>query len=105
MVEQSGLGWSGPRPEMIRMMGNKVRAKEAMKEAGLPPLPGSQGVIEEERDLGRLAASIGFPIILKAAAGGGGRRVKVVRGEEQLVAVDRAPSAVSIGGFRNAGVY
>jgi len=53
MVQHSGLGWIGPRPEMIRMMGNKVRAKEAMKEAGLPQLPGSEGVVQEERDLVR----------------------------------------------------
>src|SRR5258708_18379075 len=81
MVMHSGLGWIGPRPEMIRMMGNKIRTKEAMKEAGVPLLPGSEGVVHEERELVRLAEKIGFPVILKAAAGGGGRRVERVRGE------------------------
>jgi acetyl-CoA carboxylase biotin carboxylase subunit len=79
MVLHSGLGWIGPRPEMIRMMGNKIRAKEAMKEAGLPQLPGSEGVVRDERDLVRLAEKVGFPVILKAAAGGGVRGMKIVR--------------------------
>ncbi len=105
MVQHSGLGWIGPRPEMIRMMGNKVHAKEAMKEAGLPQLPGSQGVIEEERDLGRLAASIGFPVILKAAAGGGGRGMKIVREKEQLVQMYRTASAESLAAFGNGDMY
>src|SRR5438105_14727395 len=79
MVRHCGIGWIGPRPEMIRLMGNKIRAKEAMKEVGLPQLPGSEGVITEERDLVKMAEKIGFPIILKAAAGGGGRGMKIVR--------------------------
>src|SRR3954465_4277981 len=76
MGQHSGLGGVGARPEMIRMMGNKVRAKEAMKEAGLPQLPGSDGVVHEERDLLKLSERIGFPVILKAASGGGGRGMK-----------------------------
>src|SRR5207248_508920 len=79
MVRHAGLGWIGPRAEMIRMMGNKIRAKEAMKEAGLPQLPGSEGVVQDERDLARLAERIGFPVILKATAGGGGRAMRKVR--------------------------
>src|SRR5258708_11889195 len=79
MVLHSGLGWIGPRPEMIRMMGNKIRAKEAMKEAGLPQLPGGEGGVHEERDLLRLAEQGGFPVILKAAPGRGGRAVTLRR--------------------------
>jgi len=105
MVMHSGLGWIGPRPEMIRMMGNKIRAKEAMKEAGLPQLPGSEGVVQDERELGRLAASVGFPVILKAAAGGGGRGMKIVREKEQLGQMYRTASAESLAAFGNGDMY
>jgi acetyl-CoA carboxylase biotin carboxylase subunit len=105
MVLHSGLGWIGPRPEMIRMMGNKVRAKEAMKEAGLPQLPGSDGVVQEERDLARLAERIGYPVILKAAAGGGGRGMKIVREREQLAPMYRTASAEALAAFGNGDMY
>ena len=105
MVQHSGLGWIGPRPEMIRMMGNKIRAKEAMKEGGLPQLPGSEGVVQDERDLGRLAEKIGFPVILKAAAGGGGRGMKIVREKEQLSQMYRTASAESLAAFGNGDMY
>jgi acetyl-CoA carboxylase biotin carboxylase subunit len=105
MVLHSGLGWIGPRPEMIRMMGNKVRAKEAMKEAGLPQLPGSDGVVQEERDLVRLAEKVGFPVILKAAAGGGGRGMKIVREKEQLAPQFRTASAEALAAFGNGDMY
>jgi len=105
MVRHAGLGWIGPRAEMIRMMGNKIRAKEAMKEAGLPQLPGSEGVVQDERDLARLAERIGFPVILKATAGGGGRGMKIVREKEQLVQMFRTASAESLAAFGNGDMY
>jgi acetyl-CoA carboxylase biotin carboxylase subunit len=105
MVQHAGLGWIGPRPEMIRMMGNKVRAKEAMREAGLPQLPGSEGVVTDERDLVRLAERIGFPVILKAAAGGGGRGMKIVREKEQLAQMYRTASAEALAAFGNGDMY
>jgi acetyl-CoA carboxylase biotin carboxylase subunit len=105
MVMHSGLGWIGPRPEMIRMMGNKIRAKEAMKEAGLPLLPGSEGVLHDERELVRLAEKIGYPVILKAAAGGGGRGMKIVREKEQLAPMYRTASAESLAAFGNGDMY
>jgi len=105
MVQHAGLGWIGPRPEMIRLMGNKIRAKEAMKEAGLPQLPGSEGVVKDERDLGRLAEKVGFPVILKAAAGGGGRGMKIVRDKDQLVQQFRTASAEALAAFGNGDMY
>jgi acetyl-CoA carboxylase biotin carboxylase subunit len=105
MVQHCGFSWIGPRPEMIRMMGNKIRAKEAMKEAGLPQLPGSEGVIANERDLPRLAEKVGFPVILKAAAGGGGRGMKIVREKEQLVQQFRTASAEALAAFGNGDMY
>ncbi len=105
MVQHSGLGWIGPRPEMIRMMGNKIRAKEAMKDAGLPQLPGSEGVVREERELIRLAEKIGFPVILKAASGGGGRGMKIVHEKEQLGNAFRTASAEALAAFGNGDMY
>ncbi|MCA1827528.1 MAG: acetyl-CoA carboxylase biotin carboxylase subunit [Myxococcales bacterium] len=105
MVMHSGLGWIGPRPEMIRMMGNKIRAKEAMKEAGLPQLPGSEGVVQDERDLVKLAEKVGFPVILKAASGGGGRGMKIVREKEQLAPQYRTASAEALAAFGNGDMY
>ena len=105
MVQHSGLGWIGPRPEMIRMMGNKIRAKEAMKEAGLPQLPGSEGVVREERELIRLAEKVGFPVILKAASGGGGRGMKIVHEKEQLGPQYRIASAEALAAFGNGDMY
>src|SRR5437660_7483864 len=96
-----GVVGIGARTEMIRMIGNKIRAKEAMKEAGLPQLPGSEGVVQDERELGRLAASVGFPVILKAAAGGGGRGMKIDREKEQLGQMYRTAAAESLGAFGN----
>ena len=105
MVQHCGFSWIGPRPEMIRMMGNKIRAKEVMKEAGLPQLPGSEGVISNERDLPRIAEKVGFPVILKAAAGGGGGRMKIVGEKEQLVQQFRTASAESLAAFGNGDMY
>ncbi|GAC1540256.1 MAG: acetyl-CoA carboxylase biotin carboxylase subunit [Myxococcales bacterium] len=105
MVQHCGFSWIGPRPEMIRMMGNKIRAKEAMKEAGLPQLPGSEGVIQSERDLPRLAEKIGFPVILKAAAGGGGSGMEIVREKKQLMQQFRTASAESLAAFGNGDMY
>ena len=107
MVQHCGLGWIGPRPEMIRMMGNKIRAKEAMKKAGLPQLPGSTGVVQDEKDLVALVDKIGFPVILKAAAGGGGRGMKIVResDRDQLVQSYRTASAEALAAFGNGDMY
>jgi acetyl-CoA carboxylase, biotin carboxylase subunit len=105
MVQHAGLGWIGPRPEMIRMMGNKVRAKDAMREAGLPQLPGSEGVVRDDRELVRLAEKVGFPVILKAAAGGGGRGMKIVREKEQLAHMYRTASAEALAAFGNGDMY
>src|SRR5437764_8254773 len=105
MVMHSGIAWIGARPEMIRMMGNKIRAKEAMKEAGLPQLPGSEGVVQDERDLVKLAEKVGFPVILKAASGGGGRGMKIVREKEQLAPQYRTASAEALAAFGNGDMY
>ncbi len=83
-VEQSGFTFIGPRADNIRLMGNKVSAIEAMKAAGVPTVPGSDGPVNEENALA-VAKKIGYPIIIKAAAGGGGRGMRVVHTESALL--------------------
>ena len=105
MVRHCGLGWIGPRAEMIRLMGNKVRAKVAMRDAGLPMLPGSEGVITDERDAVKVAEKVGYPVILKAAAGGGGRGMKIVREKSGLAQAYRTASAEALSAFGNGDMY
>jgi acetyl-CoA carboxylase, biotin carboxylase subunit len=79
IVEKLGLKFIGPRSEMLRLMGNKVAARNFAEESGLPLLPGARGVLKNGDEADAIAREIGFPIILKAAAGGGGRGMKIVR--------------------------
>ncbi|HMU65478.1 MAG TPA: biotin carboxylase N-terminal domain-containing protein, partial [Nitrosomonas sp.] len=84
-VEESGFAFIGPRPETIRLMGDKVSAKNAMRQAGVPCVPGSDGALPESLDeIKKIAKSIGYPIIIKAAGGGGGRGMRVVHTEAAL---------------------
>jgi len=85
-VENSGFVFIGPRPETIRLMGDKVSAKDSMKAAGVPVVPGSEGALGEDADEWmRMARDIGYPIIIKAAGGGGGRGMRVVHTEATLL--------------------
>jgi acetyl-CoA carboxylase, biotin carboxylase subunit len=77
MVEDHGITFIGPTPEHIRVMGDKVAAKDAAKRLGIPVVPGSDGSVNTQEDAIRLAKEIGFPLIIKAASGGGGRGMKV----------------------------
>lgn len=85
-VENSGFVFIGPRPETIRLMGDKISAKAAMKTSGVPVVPGSEGLLPEDpKALKELAQQIGYPVIIKASAGGGGRGMRVVNKEEDLL--------------------
>ncbi len=87
-VEQSGFTFIGPRAETIRLMGDKVSAKQAMREAGVPTVPGSEGALPDELAAARkIARAIGYPVLLKAAAGGGGRGMRMVHSEAGLGSV------------------
>ena len=83
-VEKSGFTFIGPRAESIRLMGNKVSAIEAMKKAGVPTVPGSDGPVTEESAVA-IAKRIGLPVIIKAASGGGGRGMRVVHQESEVL--------------------
>ncbi|HEY9191594.1 MAG TPA: biotin carboxylase N-terminal domain-containing protein, partial [Methyloversatilis sp.] len=85
-VERSGFVFIGPRPETISLMGDKVSAKDAMKEAGVPVVPGSEGALgEDPKEIIRIARDIGYPVIIKAAGGGGGRGMRTVHSEGALL--------------------
>lgn len=81
---ESGLAFIGPAPEVLRRMGDKVEARRAMSAAGVPVVPGSEDVIQKDRKALATARQVGFPVIVKAAAGGGGRGMRVARGEDEL---------------------
>ncbi|MCA2976706.1 MAG: acetyl-CoA carboxylase biotin carboxylase subunit [Myxococcaceae bacterium] len=99
------IGFIGPRPDVIRLMGNKVRAKEAAREAGLPLLPGSPGVLRSAEEAVEVANQIGYPVILKAAAGGGGRGMKIVRDPKAVAQAFATASAEAVSAFSNGDMY
>src|ERR1700683_1824078 len=84
VCEASGLKFIGPSPAVMRMMGLKQMARAAMGEAGVPILPGSKGALKSVEEAVKIAGEIGFPVMLKATAGGGGRGMRMVRSEEFL---------------------
>lgn len=84
MVEEHGFTYIGPKPEHIETMGDKVAAKKTVKALGLPVVPGSEGAVENVQQGTKIAVDMGFPIIIKAASGGGGRGMKVVREESEF---------------------
>ncbi|MDP8982611.1 MAG: acetyl-CoA carboxylase biotin carboxylase subunit [Acidobacteriota bacterium] len=84
VCETSDIRFIGPRPEVIRSMGLKQRARTAMEESGVPILPGSKGILKSPEEALEVAAQIGYPIMLKASAGGGGRGMRIVREAEAL---------------------
>ena len=105
-VMESGFVFIGPRPETIRMMGDKVAAIKAMKASGVPCVPGSDGPLgEDEKENLRIAREIGYPIIIKAAGGGGGRGMRVVHSESNLLNAISLTKAEAAAAFNNDMVY
>jgi acetyl-CoA carboxylase biotin carboxylase subunit len=84
ICETQGLTFIGPPPSIIRLMGDKDKARQAMKKAGLPILPGSEKTVEDLAEAKKIASKIGFPVIIKAAAGGGGKGMRICRSASQL---------------------
>jgi acetyl-CoA carboxylase biotin carboxylase subunit len=105
-VEKSGFIFIGPRPDTIRLMGDKVSAIASMKKAGVPCVPGSDGVLDnnEERNL-QLGRDIGYPIIIKASGGGGGRGMRVVHSEATLLNAISLTRSEAAAAFANDQVY
>src|ERR1700757_256947 len=105
VCETCNIKFIGPPPEVTRLMGEKEKARQAMKRAKVPILPGSEGVIQSEGDALDWAKSIGYPIILKASAGGGGRGMRVVRSAEELPALYQAAHTEAANAFGNGDLY
>jgi acetyl-CoA carboxylase biotin carboxylase subunit len=105
-VQRSGFIFVGPPPEVIRLMGDKISAKEAMRAANVPCVPGSDGPLgEDEDEIMKMARSIGYPVIIKAAGGGGGRGMRVVHGDETLLSAVTLTRSEAGAAFGNSTVY
>jgi len=105
VCETCRIRFIGPRPEIIRLMGNKVEARRAAREAGLPLLPGSEGVVRSPQEAESVARQIGFPVILKAANGGGGRGMKIVRSPAGIPGAFSIASAEAMASFASGDLY
>ncbi len=105
MVEEHGYTFIGPSPEHIALMGDKITAKEAMIKAGIPVVPGSVGTIKDEAELVKIAQDIGYPVLIKAASGGGGKGMQVVRQEKDLIAAYDMARAESKANFGDDQVF
>ena len=105
-VENSGFTFVGPTASVIRLMGDKVSAKDAMKKAGVPIVPGSDGPLpEDEKEAIKIARQVGYPVIIKAAGGGGGRGMRVVNREEDLIKSAHLTRIEADAAFGNPMVY
>jgi acetyl-CoA carboxylase biotin carboxylase subunit len=105
VCELSGIKFIGPKPQVIREMGLKQRARAIMEEAGVPILPGSKGVLSGPEEALALAATIGLPVMLKAAAGGGGRGMRIVRSEAELPGLLAQAQSEAAAAFSSGDVY
>jgi acetyl-CoA carboxylase, biotin carboxylase subunit len=101
----SNIKFIGPPPEVTRLMGEKEKARQAMKRAKVPILPGSEGVIQSESEGLEWAKTVGYPVILKASAGGGGRGMRVVRTPEELGGLFQAAQSEAANAFGNGDLY
>jgi acetyl-CoA carboxylase biotin carboxylase subunit len=105
VCEACNIKFIGPSPESIRLMGDKAEARAAMKAAGIPITPGYDGVIEDEEEAARIAEQIGYPLIIKASAGGGGRGMRIVRNRNELIESLPAAQQEAQLAFSNSAVY
>ena len=105
ILEECGISFIGPDPHAIRMMGDKARAREAAKDAGVPILPGSEGALRTFDEAHDIAREIGFPVILKASAGGGGRGMRICRNEKELAGAFETARNEAERAFGSADVY
>jgi acetyl-CoA carboxylase biotin carboxylase subunit len=105
ICEAYKVTWIGPGPDQIHALGNKVEARALAVKCNVPLLPGSRGVVRSEDEAEKIAAEIGFPLIIKAAAGGGGRGMKIVNKKEDLIRQFQLAQAEAEAGFGNPDVF
>jgi acetyl-CoA carboxylase biotin carboxylase subunit len=105
IVKEHGITFIGPEPEHIRLMGDKIAAKQSVKALGIPTVPGSDGEVGSDEEAGRIAADIGYPVLIKATAGGGGRGMKVAQKPADLSLALTTARAEAKTAFANDAVY
>ena len=105
VCRECNITFIGPSPEVIRIMGDKSEAKRTMKAAGVPVTPGSEGLIEDEETAIKEAGRIGYPVLIKATAGGGGRGMRVAYNRDELLNAYNMARAEAEAAFKNSGVY
>jgi acetyl-CoA carboxylase biotin carboxylase subunit len=105
VCETCHIKFIGPTPDVIRLMGEKEKARAAMKQHGVPILPGSDGVVASDEEAREWSRQIGFPVILKATAGGGGRGMRIVRNEDELPGLYRQAQSEAAASFGNGDLY
>jgi acetyl-CoA carboxylase biotin carboxylase subunit len=105
IVGAHGLTFIGPKPEHIRIMGDKITAKQTVKDAGIPVVPGSDGAVTTVEEAMAAAEQIGFPVLIKAASGGGGRGMKVAKDRESLAEAVSTASSEAAAAFGDGSVY
>ena len=105
VCETCGIKFIGPPPDVMRLMGEKDKARQAMKQAGVPILPGSEGVVQSAGEAAEWVRQVGFPVIVKASAGGGGRGMRVIRSEQDLPNMFQAAQSEAAAAFGNGDLY
>lgn len=105
ICREYGIKFIGPAPEAIRSMGDKSTAKETMKRAGVPVVPGSEGLLESVEEAKKTAGEIGYPVIIKATAGGGGRGMRIIWKEDDLDTLFESAQREAEAAFGNGGMY
>lgn len=105
ICEAHGIKFIGARPDMIDQMGNKSMAKDTMKKAGVPIVPGSDGVVTDVKEIKKIANKIGYPVIIKASAGGGGRGMRIVWGDDEVEKAFDSAKQEAAAAFGNDDLY
>ena len=105
ILDEHEIAFIGPKAEHIRLMGDKIAAKEAVKGLGIPTVPGSDGAVDNEADAARIAKEIGFPVLVKASAGGGGRGMKLARAQNELSLALATAKSEAKAAFGDDAVY
>lgn len=105
ICSESEIKFIGPSPDMIKAMGDKAYAKDTMKKANVPVVPGSDGVVTNTNDAKRIAAEFGYPVLIKASAGGGGKGMRIVRSEEEMENSFNMATNEALSAFGNGEVY
>ena len=105
VCESCNIKFIGPSSQAMQAMGDKNAARAAARKAGVPVTPGSDGIVETESDAIKIAKKIGYPVMIKAAAGGGGRGMRIVRSEDELATNLETAQAEALAAFKNGAVY